>query len=67
MNCPCQNCPHRMLVCHDHCDEYAEYHAVLEARREAKQAYKKANEALGLLVDSYRKKHGRWEKKHICR
>ena len=37
MTCPCQNCPERRLVCHDHCPTYLEYHeerlAIREARR----------------------------------
>lgn len=40
--CPCNNCPHRKLVCHDHCEEYLTYH---EEKVNAKRANRGKHEA----------------------
>lgn len=56
MFCPCQDCPERRLICHDHCAAYKEYHANLLA---AKAALKKANAALDFLTEGYRRKNRR--------
>ena len=53
MRSPCQDCPYRKLTCHDRCYEYNEFH---DALVEAKQNLKKANRAIGLLIDASRKR-----------
>ena len=53
MSSPCQNCPHRKAVCHDHCDEYATYH---DALVEAKKSLAKAQKAIDYLIESARKR-----------
>ena len=60
MQCPCQECPHRMLRCHDMCEEYVEYHDALLA---AKEALKVANSAIGFLREQYGKRKRRWDRR----
>jgi len=59
MASPCMNCPHRKLVCHDHCNEYAEWNAALV---EAKAALNKASKAVDYLVEMTYKRRKRVHK-----
>ena len=53
MGCPCQDCPHRKLSCHAHCEEYLEWHdALVEAKRKVYAAYK----AIDFLSEMARKR-----------
>lgn len=58
---PCQNCPYRKLTCHDHCEEYNDYHAALV---EAKRELSGAQLAIDLLLANYRIRKARWERGH---
>lgn len=60
MNCPCQNCPYRKPVCHDHCEDYLEWHDTLIA---AKDAIRVADKAISLLADGFHKRKNKWIKK----
>lgn len=56
MGCPCQDCPHRKLTCHDHCDEYAEWHDIILT---AKEAIWLSQRAVDLLIDGTEKRKRR--------
>lgn len=56
MSSPCQNCPHRKAVCHDHCEEFASYH---DALVEAKKSLSKAHRAIDFLMLSAQKRRKR--------
>lgn len=44
MSSPCQDCPHRKVMCHDRCGEYNEWHdALVEAKAKVKAAYNAIN------------------------
>ncbi len=60
MNSPCQNCPYRKLTCHDHCDEYTEWHDVLVTAREALRASKRA---VDLLIEENEKRKKRMNRR----
>ena len=51
--CPCRDCPHRKLVCHDHCGEYRQYHDELVV---ARAEVKKARDAYDFLLDAFLKR-----------
>lgn len=58
---PCMNCPHRKLTCHDHCDEYLEWHDELVL---AKEAVHTANQAIVMLVDNYTHRRDLWRRRN---
>lgn len=58
---PCMNCPHRKLMCHDHCDEYLEWHDELVL---AKQAVHTANTAVAMLAENYTHRRDRWRRRN---
>ena len=60
MICPCQDCPHRKLMCHDKCEEYLAYHEELLA---AKQALHVADRAISFLADNFGKRKNRWDRR----
>ncbi len=60
MGCPCQDCPHRKLTCHDHCGEYADWHDALVA---AKEAVRLSEEVVGLFADHYRRTKDWWRRR----
>lgn len=60
MNSPCQDCPYRKLTCHDHCDEYAEWHDVLVTAREALRTSKRA---VDLLIEENEKRKKRMNRR----
>ena len=60
MNCPCMNCPYRKPICHDHCEDYLEWHDTLLA---AKDALRVADKAISLLADGVHKRKDKWVKK----
>lgn len=59
MNCPCMDCPYRKLTCHDHCEEYTDWHDEVLA---AKLALHKADDALDMILAHQRKRRDRWFK-----
>lgn len=60
MNCPCQDCPHRKLTCHDHCDEYTEWHDIILT---AKESIRLGQKAVDLLADGVAKRKRRWHRR----
>ena len=58
---PCQDCPYRKLTCHDHCDEYNEWHDALVM---AKESVHIANNAVRLLSDNYTHRRDRWRRRN---
>ena len=46
---PCQNCPHRKVMCHSKCAEYLEFH---DALVEAKSKISAAQDAIDLLIET---------------
>lgn len=59
-NCPCQNCPYRKATCHDHCEEYLDWHDTLVA---AKDALRIADKAIDLVVEGVYKRKRLWHRK----
>lgn len=53
MRSPCQECPHRKLMCHDRCDDYLSWN---EALVEARMALRKASDAVDFLAEMAKKR-----------
>lgn len=53
---PCQNCPHRAVICHDSCEEYDIYHdALVMAKKDLDRTY----EVIDYLIKAAAKRRRR--------